>query len=251
MEQSPENQASPLPDDIHAVLSPLVAAAKEAFGADLVSLVLFGSAAEGRLRATSNVNLLFVLERFDQSKADSFREPLRAGHAALKLSTMFVLQSELHASFEVFAVKFEDIAKRHRLLFGQDVLSGLAASRQARLGALRQLLLNLSMRLRERYMATSLREEQLARVIAEAAAPLRSAAAVILDLEGRRARSPKEALETLVRDIGGTFGDTVLQSLSQAREERLLAPGAAAAAAGGLMELSKTMRDYVERLAKP
>lgn len=251
MEQSPENQASPLPDDIHAVLSPLVAAAKEAFGPDLVSLVLFGSAAEGRLRPTSNVNLLFVLDRFDQSKADSFREPLRAGHAALKLSTMFVLQSELHDSFEVFAVKFEDIAKRHRLLFGQDVLSGLAASRQARLGALRQLLLNLSMRLRERYMATSLREEQLARVIAEAAAPLRSAAAVILDLEGRRARSPKEALETLVRDIGGTFGDTVLQSLSQAREERLLAPGAAAAAAGGLMELSKTMRDYVERLAKP
>ena len=119
MEQSPENQASPLPDDIHAVLSPLVAAAKEAFGADLVSLVLFGSAAEGRLRATSNVNLLFVLERFDQSKADSFREPLRAGHAALKLSTMFVLQSELHASFEVFAVKFEDIAKRHRLLSGR------------------------------------------------------------------------------------------------------------------------------------
>lgn len=248
MEQRLENPASPLPDDVLAVLSALVTSAKESFGPDLISLVLFGSAAEGRLRATSNVNLLFVLERFDQSRADAFREPLRAGHAALKLSTMFVLRSELEASFDVFAVKFEDISRRHRLLFGQDVLSGLAASRQARLRALRQLLLNLSMRLRERYLATSLREEQLKLVIAEAAAPLRSAAATILDLEGRSAPSPKEALETLVRGLGGIDGDVMLQSLSRAREEELLAPGVAAAAAVGLMELSEKMRDHVERL---
>ncbi|MHC1743585.1 MAG: hypothetical protein AB9873_11195 [Syntrophobacteraceae bacterium] len=243
-----ENLASMLPGNVYNVLISLVSEAKESFGPDLLSLVLFGSAAEGRLRATSDVNLLFILERFDQGRADTFRTPLRVGHAALNVSPMFVLRSELDAAYEVFAVKFGDISERHQVLFGQDLLSGLAASREARLRALRQMLLNLSMRLRERYMTTSLREEQLALVIAEAAAPLRSAAATILALEGRPASSPKEALETLVRGMGGISWDQVLQSLSQAREDRFLAPGAAAAAAVSLMELSEKMRDYVERL---
>jgi predicted nucleotidyltransferase len=248
MGDSPENSISILPENIRNVLSSLVSAAQASFGPDLLSLVLFGSAAEGKLRATSDVNLLFILERFDQGKADSFREPLQVGYAAVKLSAMFVLRSELDAAFEAFAVKFADISERHRVLFGQDLLSGLAASRKARLRALRQSLLNLSMRLRERYMATSLREEQLALVIAEAASPLRSAAAAILDMEGKRAASPKEALETFAGGLGGDSWNQVLQSLSQAREAQFLAPGVAAASALDLMALTEKMRDHVERL---
>ena len=40
-----------LPQDVAAILADFVESAKWALGADLVSLVLFGSAAEGRLRA--------------------------------------------------------------------------------------------------------------------------------------------------------------------------------------------------------
>ena len=45
-----------LPDVVARVLDDFVAAAREAFGDDLVSIVLFGSAAEGALRATSDVS---------------------------------------------------------------------------------------------------------------------------------------------------------------------------------------------------
>ena len=64
---------SALPQDVSQALDSFVASAKEAFGEDLVSLVLFGSAAEGRMRATSDVNLMIVLARFDPVKADRVR----------------------------------------------------------------------------------------------------------------------------------------------------------------------------------
>jgi len=249
MEDSLSNLPAMLPNNVQTLLRSLVSASIECFGPDLLSVVLFGSAAEGRLRVTSDVNLLFVLDRFDLNKADPLREPFRVGYAAVRLSTMFVLRSELEAANEAFAVKFGDISGRHRILYGQDLLSGLASSRVAKLRTLRQILLNLSMRLRERYMATSLREEQLAIVIAETASPLRSAAAAILDLEGRSAPSPKEALETIAGRFEGCDCNEVLKYLSEARENRSLPAGVAPATAAGLMELTARMRDYVERIA--
>ncbi len=248
MDEELKNLPSVVPEDVRNVLASIVLSAQELLGQDLLSIVLFGSAAEGKLRATSDVNILFILERFDRAKADSFKDPLRVGYVALKLSAMFVLRSELNAACEDFPVKFWDISRRHQILYGQDLLSGLTIPREARLRALRQSLLNLSMRLRERYMATSLREEQLAIIIAEAASPLRSVASTILDLEGRTAPSPKEALQVLAKDIGGDSWEQVLQGLSQARESQFLEPGIASAATIGLMDLTEKMLDYVERL---
>ena len=52
-----------LPEQVSRVLTEFVAAAQAAFAADLRSIILFGSAAEGRLRATSDVNLLLLLTK--------------------------------------------------------------------------------------------------------------------------------------------------------------------------------------------
>ena len=53
---------------VDALLDELVAGAREAFGADLIAVVLFGSAAEGRLRKTSDVNVIAVTRRFDPAE---------------------------------------------------------------------------------------------------------------------------------------------------------------------------------------
>jgi predicted nucleotidyltransferase len=57
-----------LPEAVRTTLSEFTAAAQEAFAEDLSSVVLFGSAAEGRLRATSAVNVVLVLRRVDPKK---------------------------------------------------------------------------------------------------------------------------------------------------------------------------------------
>jgi len=232
-----------VPDQVRQVLEGIVEAARRGFGDDLRAIVLYGSAAEGRLRATSDVNLMFVLLRFDEEKANHFREPFRFAGAAVDVNAMFVLEKELDLATREFAQKFADMQRRHVMLYGDDPLTSINISREALVRRLQQTLLNLSMRLRELYLARSLREEQCALTIAEATGPLRAAAASILELEGRGTLAPKEALYTFVHDLGPSDFIDLLPHLSEARERRVLPPGRAADLLFTTAELASALHD--------
>lgn len=216
--------------------------AQAALGEDLVSAILFGSAAEGRLRATSDVNVILVLAKLEPARLDALREPLRTAHATLRLEAMLILESELADAAEAFAVKFADIAVRHRLLAGRDVMAALRPTPAAMRHQLEQILLNFILRTRERYALLSLREEQVPRLLADCASPLRAAAEIQLQLEGRPAASPKEALETLARELGGDRWRQALAHLSLARESAELPPGAGPPAVLALLTLAEALR---------
>lgn len=238
-----------LPPVVQEILTNLVESAQACFQDDLVSVLLFGSGAEGRLRPSSDINVLVALKRYEKARVDAFREPLRAARMAGRVAAMFVLESELPAAAEAFAVKFEDIANRHRVLWGADVAAGLTPSRDARLQRLRQVLMNLALRLRGDYAALSLREEQLIGAIAEVAGPLRAAAATLLRLEGAQPTSPKDALAQVAGELGGASWSECLARVSQARETGDLAPGQAGGVILTLAELAKAMHARAERLA--
>ncbi len=239
---------SELPAQVGRSIDAFVEAAKAAFEADLVAVVIYGSAAEGRLRATSDVNMLLVVKRFGQAEADRLRGPLRLAHATVQMNAMFLLESEVAAAMEAFAVKFADLLARHRILYGSDPFANLNLPRNALIKRLKQVLLNLQLRLRERYVMLSLREEQLALLIADAAGPLRSSAASLLKLEGEPALAPKETLEKLVSKMNDAHLSAALQEVSVAREQRQLPPGKAAPALMGPIELALQLRDRVARL---
>ena len=236
-----------LPEEIHRHLDLFVAAAQTAFGDDLAAAVLFGSAADGQLRATSDVNLLLLLRRFTPASADALRGPLRMAHAAIDLQVMFLLDSELTQAADAFAVKFADIIARHRVLLGVDPFASLHTSRDAVLRRLRQVLLNQQVRMRERYMLLSLNEEQLAGAIADAAGPLRSAAASLAQLDGRPLVG-KQALEAFVDQLGDPALHAALQAMSKARETARLAPGQALPAFTGLMAITERLREHAEQM---
>lgn len=236
-----------VPPQVRQVLEEFVAAARSAFGESLRSVILFGSAAEGRLRATSDVNLLIVLRAFDPEKAGHLREPLRVAQAAVQLQTMFLLESEIDDAAEAFAQKFDDLLRRHVVLHGDDPLSGLEIPRDAIRERLRQTLLNLILRLRAGYVQRGLREEQLARLLAEASGPLRAAAAALLHLEGGPALSPKQALEKIAAELEEP--PATLERISRIRETRMAPAGTAAPAVFRLIDLARAMRERVERLS--
>ncbi|HEY0156586.1 MAG TPA: nucleotidyltransferase domain-containing protein [Thermoanaerobaculia bacterium] len=234
-----------LPAEIQRVVDSLVEAARASFGESLRSVILYGSAAEGRLRATSDVNLLFILSRFDGG-VDAFREPYRFAQAAANVAAMFVLEEELADAAEAFAQKFADISRRHVVLHGEDLVANIEIPRRARVRRLQQSLLNLTMRLRASYVESSLREEQCAIAVADAAGPLRAGAASILELEGGEALPPKEALERLVRELPQF--EPLLPRLSEAREQRVLPAGQAAGIMFETLELARALHERSHRL---
>ena len=103
--------------------------ARQAFGDDLRSMILYGSAAEGRLRPTSDINLLLILSAFDPAKANAARGQLSLASSAARLKAMFLLESEVHSAVELFAQKFSDIHRRHRVLYGPNPFADVSAPR--------------------------------------------------------------------------------------------------------------------------
>jgi Nucleotidyltransferase domain len=213
-----------LPEVVARVLDQTVEAAARALGDGLLSIVLFGSAAENRLRPTSDVNLLILVNRFDPARVDTLRPTLQQGRAAIRLAVMWLTQDELPAAGESFSVKFADIVRRHRVLYGNDPFEHFAVSRRAAIARVQQVLFNLVLRLRASYALESDREERLAYLIADAAGPLRASAAEILDLQGTPASNGRAALELLARQWSPTKAPMVIVSISQARETRRLEP---------------------------
>jgi predicted nucleotidyltransferase len=233
---------SDLPDDVARAIADFARSVLDVFGADVQSIVLFGSAAEGALRPTSDVNVIVVLAAFDPAKASALRAALRTAHAAANLSAMFILRDEIAAAAEAFAQKFADIQRRHRVLHGDDAFAALEIPRAALVTRLNQVLLNLTLRLRAAYVERGMREEQIARVIADVAGPVRTCAANLLALEGDAPPSPKEALERFTRSFGGGEWTDVLSNITLARQGGALPPGAAEHTLTRLIELTERMR---------
>jgi|SoiMethySBSTD1v2_1073268.scaffolds.fasta_scaffold630723_2 hypothetical protein len=207
---------------VDAILDELVAGAREAFGADLIAVVLFGSAAEGRLRKTSDVNVIAVTCRFDPSAAAKLEELLRRGRAAVGLQVMFLEEGEIAAASNAFAHKFSDIAGRRKMLWGTDVFEGLRIDRAALVKRERQVLLNLSLRMRARFSESATHEDELAHSLTDAIGPLRASAGCLAQLESDGNPSGREALAALARAAG--LG-SLPQMYSHLREGAHVAPG--------------------------
>ena len=230
-----------VPDDIRDALAAFVKTLTNALGDDLLSVVLYGSAADRTMRASSDVNVIVVLSRFDRERIDVIREPFRFTRAAIRLDAMFILESELADAAVQFAQKFADIRRRRVVLFGGDPFATLDIPRDALVRRVRQVLRNLALRLRASYVERSLREEQCAATIADAAGPLRTAAAAILELEGAGTHAPKEALAMIVATLGRDELSELLPHISAARERRGLPPGKGAALLFATCELADAL----------
>lgn len=237
-----------LAPEVTRALDDFVAAVRAAFGARLQSVVLFGSAAEGALRATSDVNVIVVLDAFEGAPAGALREAARRAHAAVRLRAMFLLADEVAGAAEAFAQKFDDVRRRHRVLWGRDPFATLTPSREALRRRLDQVLLNLTLRLRAAYVERGLHEEQLVAAVADAAPPLRTAAASLRELAGQTPLAPKTALREVALVVAGPAVEAALLRMSQARETGVLAPGVAGETLLELVELARALRARLSAL---
>jgi hypothetical protein len=99
---------------------------QQAAGANLISVILYGSAVSGGYDPEySNINLLCVLQETSFPKllalAPVVESWTKQGHHA----PLLITHSELERSADVFAIEWMDMREKHRLLFGPDVIASL------------------------------------------------------------------------------------------------------------------------------
>jgi predicted nucleotidyltransferase len=226
-------------DPVERALADLVASLKDVLGEDLKAVVLFGSGAEGRLRPASDVNLIAVLSKFDRAAVERCSQALSFAEAAIRAEVMFLLEDEVAPSASAFAVKFADLQRRRRVLYGEDPFVNLVIPRDEQVRRLLQVLLNLTLRIRSAYARRAGQAGEVAQLLTEAAGPLRASAASIVELEGGQVESPREALVSLAASLGADPG--IVPALSEAREGRSVSLGEGAAI-DALFDLLSRMR---------
>ncbi len=110
------------PEDVFARL---IEDYKTAFGTDLVSLVLYGSAASGHyIPGRSDLNILVIL-------TEAGIEGLGRGLPVVtkwkkkKVAVIFMTKEYMARSLDAFPVEFINMQMNHKVLFGEDALAGL------------------------------------------------------------------------------------------------------------------------------
>jgi predicted nucleotidyltransferase len=184
-----------LPPDIASTLDEFRAKSVEVFGDSLISLLLFGSAAEGRLRATSDVNIVMVFSRLDLDHVKAWRPQVELLVAAIDLQPLILLEDEIAAAAEAFAVKYFDIMHRRRVLHGTDPFAALKISDEALQRRVSQVLLNLAMRLRHTMLFGN--DAGRTHALVDAIGPLRASAAAMQEITRQPLKEPREALLSL------------------------------------------------------
>jgi hypothetical protein len=108
------------------LLAQLVEKLKAAYGDRLVSVFLYGSAAAGDHQAKfSDYNILCVLTEITPRELGAGEEIFRWWREQCSPAPLLLTEQEVATSTDCFAIEFLDIQRRHRLLFGKDVITPL------------------------------------------------------------------------------------------------------------------------------
>ena len=105
----------------------LVEKLRKALGAELVSAVLYGSAATGDYKGKfSDYNVLCVLTAIAPAQLRATEPIFRWWREQGNPSPLLLTEHELRTSTDCFPIEFHDIREHHKILHGPDVVSDLA-----------------------------------------------------------------------------------------------------------------------------
>ncbi len=108
-------------------LTQLVEKLKAAYGENLVSAILYGSAASGEHHAHfSDFNVLCVLTQLTPRELAAGEDIFRWWREQGSPAPLLLTEAEMERSTDCFAIEFFDIKRQHVLLYGKDLISGLS-----------------------------------------------------------------------------------------------------------------------------
>jgi hypothetical protein len=108
-------------------INEFVSRLRAAAGANLESVILFGSAVDGDFHPEfSNVNLFCVIRDSSFAALQALAPTVKWWSAQKQPPPLFMTRDEIRRSVDVFTIELLDMQQHHRVLFGEDVLPGLS-----------------------------------------------------------------------------------------------------------------------------
>jgi len=96
---------------------------KDIYQQDLISAILYGSAASGEfVDKYSNLNLLVVLKNTD---LENLKKATRVINKFSTINPLFLNEDYIASSTDIFPIEFLDMQENYLVLYGKDVLKGI------------------------------------------------------------------------------------------------------------------------------
>lgn len=150
----------------------------------LQAIVLFGGLAKDEfVPEQSDVNVLIVLRTMEMAVLNRAAPFVRQGQMEFGLSAMLMTEADLRDSADIFPIKFLDMQRRHKLLWGADPFTTVTVTRDNLRLRCEQELRNLSLRLRQSYIQRSDRPQLLQTALNRAVSSLLVNIGVLLELK--------------------------------------------------------------------
>jgi hypothetical protein len=187
-------------------------------GLNIRSVILYGSAAAGdHAGRRSDFNILVVLETLGITELDAISRIAAQWAAKGNPPPLLFTTDQLRRSADVFPIELLDMKECHRILAGEDVLSGIAVDRENLRLQIEHELKGKLIQLREQYMLAGGRSRAIKELMLRSLSPflVLFRAALRLFQETVPARK-MDALDALARHIG--YKPDVFVELRRAKE---------------------------------
>lgn len=211
------------------------------FGENLVSIILYGSAARGEyVYKRSDINFLVVLTN---QGMESLNRALSLVHkwAKRKVSTPLILTKHyIESSLDSFPIEFLTMKQHHKLVFGEDILESIDVDEShLRLQCERELRGKL-LHLREGYLTTNGKTQPIKNLIRRTVPTFASIFTALLHLKGEETGGSKKHIFEKTTDVFG-LDKNVFEKVLHIRNNTLKLKGD---------EINSLMQEYIEQIRK-
>jgi hypothetical protein len=145
---------------------------------------------------------MVVLNQVDVGTLDRIAPIIQAGLRDFRLAAMLLSEGDLRRSTEVFPVKFLDMRRHHRVLWGKDVFSDLTISRDHVRLRCAQEFTNLLLRLRQFYVQRAHQPELIESTLTKAVSSFLASLNTLAELKTGQAASDKSSIIDAAERIG-------------------------------------------------
>ncbi|MDY6953620.1 MAG: hypothetical protein SWE60_19090 [Thermodesulfobacteriota bacterium] len=159
---------SKIPKEPREVFSDITDDYQNLFGDDLVSIILYGSAASGEyIAGKSDINFMIVLSDHGIDSLERTFEVVKKWKKRKVATPLFLTEDYIHTSLDAFPVEYLNFQNCHQLVYGKDIFKDLTFDRHyVRLQCEREIKAKLLL-LREAFLETGGKGRDLQELIAQ------------------------------------------------------------------------------------
>lgn len=115
-----------IPDQPQEVFVPLTEDYLKVFGSELVSLIVYGSAAVGSyVKGKSDINLLVVLTEAGKNRLDAVFDTVKYWKKRKVATPLTMTKAFIETSLDSYPIEFLNMKNSHILIYGENVLGNL------------------------------------------------------------------------------------------------------------------------------